>query len=58
MIKCIYKCGEEAVYVDNDEDYICEECMKDITTTGSTGQVREDFKTLDWDKFPTYGYKE
>lgn len=58
MAMCVYECGREATHIDIYEDYVCAECMGDILITCSTGQDIEDFKALDWAKFPTYGYKE
>ena len=59
MIRCFYLgCENNADYIDDADNYICNDCMEECLENNYTGQVREDFESLDWGKFPVNGFCE
>lgn len=56
-IKCSYiDCENKADYIDNMDNYVCEEHMTNALEDDYVDQEPEDFERLDWEKFPENGF--
>lgn len=55
--KCSYPdCNNIADFIDDADNYVCDDCMEMDLDNNYTGQEPEDFERLNWEKFPENGF--